>query len=56
MKRLKVSQWGEEEKYSLLYPNCFMQYSGVYMDFAMWRNLLQITEFYDKFKEDPVER
>ena len=26
------------------------------MDFAMWRNLLQITEFYDKFKEDPVEK
>ena len=22
----------------------------------MWRNLMQITKFYDKFKEDPVKR
>ena len=52
----EVSQWGEEGKCSLLYPNCFIQYPGGYMDLVMWRNLLQITEFYDKFKEGPVER
>ena len=56
MKREEVSRWGEEQKCSLPYPNCFIQYPGGYMDLVMWRNLLQITEFHDEFKEDPVER
>ena len=47
---MKVSQWGKEEKYLFMYPNCFMQYSGGYMDFAMWCNLVQTIEFYDNFK------
>ena len=33
-----------------------MQYPGGYMDYAMWCSLLDITEFYDKFKVDPMER
>ena len=54
-KKEEVSRQGEEQKCSLLYPNCFIRHPGGYMDLVMWHNLLQITEFYDKFKEDPVE-
>ena len=56
MKREEVSQQSEEQKCSFQYPNCFIQYPEGYIDLVMWRNLLHITEFYDKFKEDPVER
>ena len=52
--REEVSWQGEEQKCALPYPNCFIWYPVGYMDLVMWRNLLQITEFYE-FKEDTEE-
>ena len=55
LKTEEVCWRGEEGKCSLPYPNGFIRYPGGYMDLVMWCNLKEITELYDKFKEDPVE-